>query len=160
MFEHLPTEIQGYCQQIWEFPHTLEHTVEKLPEQWLEACYRPGSWTIRQIIHHLADAQMHAFIRMNLILTEEYPVLRPFKHDEWADLAESSQGPIAPSLEIIRGVHKRWAYALNTLQASDFQKKAWHPDRGLLDLHDIVRIYAGHGPHHLEQIRTAIRTME
>lgn len=138
---------------IRALPDELERTLATLDEATLDRPYRDGGWTRRQVVHHIADSHMNAYVRMKLILTEDHPTLRPYDQDTWAALPDSA-GPVAPTLQLIRGLHTRWADLLDTLDAAAWRRTAHHPEDGEVVLGDLVEKYAGHGAHHVRQLKS------
>lgn len=145
-------ERKDFITKIKNFPLELEALLEKYSEAQLDTPVKPGEWTIRQIVHHLADAHMVALERAKLVLTETRPIIKPYDQDEWAKLADVNL-PIEPSLAILRGVHQRWADMLSHAADADWQRTGVHLDRGLLTLDDLLDMYANHCQDHLDQIR-------
>jgi hypothetical protein len=133
-------------------PKQARTAVAGLTPGQLDTPYRPGGWTVRQVVHHLADAHMNAFIRMKLVLTEEHPTLKPWDQDTWARLADSAAAPVEESLATLEGVHARMARVLEGTPAAAFARSAFHPENGEMTLDSLLEIYSGHGPHHVEQI--------
>lgn len=151
-----PQERESLIAKIEALPSQLELLVAGVPDERLDRPYRLGGWTSRQVVHHLADSHMNAFIRTRLILTEENPTLRPYSQDAWAELADSTSGPLAPSLTILRGLHRRWADVLRSVPEEGWSRPATHPEYGATSLELQLKIYAGHGEKHLGHIRAGI----
>jgi hypothetical protein len=143
--------------EIAALPDKLEAAVAGLTDAQLDTRYREGGWTVRQVVHHVADSHIHSFIRMKFILTEDNPTLKPYNQDVWAVQADVNGMPVSHSLQIIRGLHARWAVLLRAVPASSWGRTAFHPERGTVRLEDLVKIYAGHGEKHVAQI-TGLRT--
>ncbi len=142
---------------IEELPELIERAVANLNDEQLDTPYREGGWTIRQIVHHVADSHLNAFVRMKLAITEEYPTVKPYDQDAWAVLADYSV-PVEPSLAILRGLHMRMAILLRSVDSEQtWQRTVYHPENGDMTLDDFARQYAQHGRHHAEQI-TGLRT--
>ena len=137
---------------VRELPATLEGAVHGLSASQLDTPYRPGGWTVRQVVHHLADSHMNAFIRMKLILTEEHPRLKTYDQERWAESADVSQVGIEPSLTLLRGLHQRWVAMLETLPEEAWSKAADHPESGEVTLGSLLAVYAHHGENHVAQI--------
>jgi hypothetical protein len=137
---------------IRALPAQARAAVAGLTPAQLDTPYREGGWTIRQVIHHLADAQMNALIRMKLVLTEEHPTLKPWDQVTWARLADSLDAPVEESLATLDGVHARMARVLEAAPPEAFARGAFHPENGEMTLDSLVEIYGGHGPHHVKQI--------
>jgi uncharacterized damage-inducible protein DinB len=139
-------------EQLAQFPTKLETAVAGLSEDQLETPFREAGWTLRQLVHHIADANINGFVRMKLVLTEQDPLLRTFEQDPWAELPDSRALPIAPSLELLRGMHARWAALLAAQPEAAWERKAMHPERGPMTLESILVFFVNHGDHHIEQI--------
>jgi hypothetical protein len=146
------TERQHLIGNIQRLPANLEVAVKWLNERQLDTPYREGGWTIRQVVHHLADSHLNGFVRMKLILTEERPTLKPFDQDAWAQTADVVHTPILSSLAMLKGLHARWSAVLESLPESSFQRAAYHPEIGEVTLDDLLAIHARHGETHLAQI--------
>ena len=139
-------------EQLRHFPEKLAAALEGATPQQLAARLREGGWTLRQIAHHIADANINGYVRTKLILTEEDPLLRTFEQDPWAELADAQDGPLEPTLALLPGLHARWAAALADLPAEAWQRTARHPERGPMTLESIVVFFVTHGQHHIDQI--------
>ncbi len=118
---------QGWVKMISSFHNTLQVSINGLTDEQLNNTYRPTSWTIQQLVHHLADSHMNAFMRFKLALTEDKPTIKPYKEDSWAKL-EDYQGSIQSSLKIIEGVHLRWTELLNLMTDEEFKRSYTHPE--------------------------------
>ena len=138
--------------RIRALPAALEEAVKGLNDKQLDTPYREGGWSVRQVVHHLADAHLNAFIRMKLILTEQKPTITPYDQNAWAALPDTTEMPIGVSLEILRGLHDRWCMLLDRVPDGDWTRSAVHPDRGEVTLESQLNVYAGHGERHVEQI--------
>ncbi|MEO6820913.1 MAG: YfiT family bacillithiol transferase [Ginsengibacter sp.] len=139
--------------EISDFPARLKNEVTYLTDEQLDTQYRPGGWTIRQVVHHCADSHMTSFTRFKLALTEEKPTIKPFLEDRWAALSDGKTAPIEPSLMVLEGLHNRWVSLLNSLTEEDLHKKFIHPEQGReFILNENIGIYAWHGNHHLAHI--------
>lgn len=138
--------------QIREFPTRVEDAVRGIPDEQLNRPAGGEDWSIRQVVHHLADAHLNAFLRMKLILTEERPILKPFDQEAWAELPDTTDLPAEPSLQILRGLHNRWSSLLERVDEADWQRKGVHLENGLVSLDDLLVTYSGHGENHLRQI--------
>jgi uncharacterized damage-inducible protein DinB len=146
------TERQEKIDAIRHFPARLSAEVQKLTPDYLDAPCDEGVWTVRQVIHHIADSHLNAFIRTKLLLTEDHPTLKPYNQDAWAELIDASDGSIHASLAILQGVHERWTAVLSSLPEAAFSRTALHPEIGPITLDDILTIYARHGEEHLAQM--------
>ena len=147
---------QSWIKTIDSFYNTLKGTVHELTEDQLEFTYRPASWNIKQLVHHLADSHMNAYMRFKLALTEEKPVIKPYSEANWAKLSDY-KGPIDTSLKIIEGVHYRWVELLNSMTEKDFKRTYIHPEFNReFDLMEVVCQYDWHCRHHLAHIKLAL----
>jgi len=118
----------------------------------LDETYRDGGWTARQVVHHVADSHMNAFIRFRLALTEDKPTIKPYHEAEWAKLADMQLDPRV-SIQILDGLHQRWHAMLLAMTPADFTREAIHPDHGPRSLDWFLQLYAWHGRHHIGHIR-------
>jgi hypothetical protein len=140
-------------------PLRMRDAVDGLNESQLDTPYRPGGWTVRQLVHHVADSHMNAFIRLKLTLTEETPTIKPYDEKAWA-LLPDVRLPVSVSLGLIDGMHARWATLVSALTVDQFTRSFIHPELGTemtLDHH--LQLYAWHSHHHLAHI-TELRRRE
>jgi hypothetical protein len=136
-------------------PRMLEYAVLNLDESQIQTPYREGGWTVHQLIHHLADSHMNAFIRFKLALTEENPVIKPYLEDKWSELADVSDVPINISITLLHALHHRWHRLLESMSVDDFRRTVFHPEKEKdITLWDMLLIYAWHGKHHVAHITT------
>lgn len=142
--------------QIGQVPAALAAAVGGLTDAQLDTPYREGGWTPRQIVHHLADSHMNAFIRCKLGVTEDNPTIKPYNEKDWAEMPDARVAPLTWSLSIIDGLHSRWVRCLQSMDAAAFARTVMHPERGPMTLGDLMQLYAWHGAHHVAQI-TALR---
>jgi hypothetical protein len=150
-------DIAGWISDIETFPGLLNNEADKLNAFLHETTYRDGGWNARQLIHHLADSHMNAFIRFRLTLTEETPVIKPYMEDRWAELADSRTMDPEISLSIINGIHARWIVMLRSLETSMFERKYFHPEsKKEFTLKTALALYSWHGRHHLEHLKIII----
>lgn len=144
---------------IADAPRRLRHATTGLTEAQLQTPYRPGGWTIRQVVHHVPDSHMNAYIRFKLALTEANPTIKPYDEAAWALLADTARTPIDESLALLDALHRRWVVLLESLQASDFARQLTHPEHGPVTLEWMLQLYAWHGRHHTAHV-TALRQRE
>lgn len=142
--------------ELAALPDRVEKAVAGLTDAQLDTPYRDGGWTVRQVVHHLPDSHLNAYVRMKLILTEEHPTLKPYDQDAWSRLPDAG-GPVAPSLAVLRGLHGRWTALLRALPASAWSRTAYHPENGEMSLDDLLALYGRHGATHAAQVE-ALRT--
>jgi hypothetical protein len=139
-------------------PDALRTAVRGLSDTQLDTPYRPGGWTVRQVVHHVPDSHMNAFIRFKLGLTENTPTIKPYDEAEWAKLADVHDTPIETSLTLLGALHDRWVRLLRGMQPADFARQINHPDWDApLSLDTILALYAWHGPHHVAHITSLKR---
>jgi hypothetical protein len=150
------TELRERLLDIRFLPDLLERTVQTLDEAQLEWSYRPDGWNIRQIVHHLADSHLNAYIRFKLAMTEDNPIVKPYDQDLWADLKDNEQ-PINLSITMLHAMHRRWHGWMMTFSETDWQKTFYHPEyKENRSLWYTFGFYAWHGKHHVAQIEAAI----
>jgi hypothetical protein len=138
--------------KIRALPAALRTAVAGLTDVRLDTPYRDGGWTVRQVVHHLADSHMNAFVRMKLILTETHPTLKPYDQNAWALMPDGKDAPIDASLAVLDGLHERWTAMLEGVGEKDWVRTALHPERGEITLDSLLQTYAGHGEKHVEHI--------
>ena len=136
---------------IAELPAHIRAAAAGLDDRQLETPYRPGGWTVRQVVHHVGDSHMNGFIRMKLALTEDTPTIKPYDQDAWAALADMRL-PIEVSLGLLDAVHERWAAVAAALAPRDFDRTFRHPEIGLLSIDRHLQLYAWHSRHHVAHI--------
>ena len=134
---------------IGSFPAELKAVI---PLAQLDKPYREGGWTARQVVHHIADSHMNAFIRFRLTLTEDNPTVKPYNETEWAKLVDTKEDP-AVSIQILEGLHRRWHRMLEGMSESDFKRTAVHPEHGQVSIDWFLQLYSWHGRHHIGHIR-------
>lgn len=138
--------------EIAAAPARLREAVAGLDDARLDTPYRPGGWTARQVVHHLPDSHLNAYVRCKLALTEDTPTIRTYNEAAWAELSDS-RAPIDLSLDLLDAVHRRWVLLLRSLGPSDWARTLRHPDYDrLLSLDDVLAIYAWHGRHHVAHV--------
>jgi len=142
--------------KLKNLPRQLEAAIAGLSESQLSTPYRDGGWTPRQVVHHVADSHMNAFIRMKLILTEEHPTLKLYDQEVWAELPDV-RSPLEASLAIIRGLHQRWVTLLENVPETAWARTGLHPESGEVSLDSMLTTYAQHGENHVGQI-TGLRS--
>lgn len=148
--------IENAIQTLKSFPSQIFSAVSPFSAEQLNTPYRPGGWTIRQLIHHCADSHMNAFIRFKLALTEQNPTIKPYEEAEWAKLFDSYL-PIEPSLELIKAIHLKWVTLLESMKAEDFKKTFFHPEKQKSQsLDGVTLMYAWHSTHHLAHVQQLV----
>lgn len=149
---------EEWINAIEELPILLKDAVKDLNDEQLDTSYRSGGWSIRQVLHHIADSHMNAYVRFKLALTEEKPVIKPYDEAAWAELSDYNL-PIDVSLSLIEALHKRWADLLRSLTPDEMEKTFIHPDSGEISVGNNIGIYAWHGRHHLAHITSLCNRM-
>ena len=144
--------------QIAACPPVLRRAVAGLSDSQLDTPYRDGGWTVRQVVHHVADSHMHAYIRFRSTVAEDHPTIKTYDQDVWAEFTDSKL-PLDASLAIIEGLHERWSVFLESLPDEAWSRTAMHPERGEMTLDDFLDIYSSHGVRHAKQI-TDLRERE
>jgi uncharacterized damage-inducible protein DinB len=133
-------------------PGELRAAVTDLAPEQLDTPYRPGGWTVRQVVHHLADAQMNWYVRTKLTLTEDQPLVKPYDEARWAATIEALSGPVEPSLLLLDGLYERWTALFRSLTAAQWGRTMVHPDRGVFSLDATLPMHVWHGRHHTAHI--------
>ncbi len=134
-----------------ELPNHLRNAVDDLDHAELGTPYRDGGWTVRQLVHHLADSHMNALLRVKLALTEDAPTIKPYDENAWASLHDSV-APVEWSLNLIEALHARWVMLLQSLDQTQWQRVFRHPDRGPMSIELATLLYAWHSRHHTAHI--------
>lgn len=155
-----PPEVTHQIRHQWitdiaVLPRQLEEVVRGMSEADLAARYREGGWTIRQVVHHIADSHMNAYCRFRLALTEDTPVIKPYKENAWAELSDAITCPVEVSLGLLTPLHTRWVALLKSMDDAAFERTFVHPEHGARTLNFNAGLYAWHGKHHLAHIRMA-----
>ena len=145
-----------YLNDIEEAPARLRAAAKGLTEAQLGTPYRDGGWTVRQVVHHVPDSHMNAFIRFKLALTEDEPTIKPYAEDRWAELGDVAATPVETSLCLLECLHRRWVNLLLSLTAEQWKRTFHHPEIGAMTLEKTVAMYAWHGRHHVAHI-TSLR---
>ena len=136
-----------------EFPQTLRAVTTTLSEAQLATPYREGGWTARQVIHHVADSHVNAYVRTRWLLTEDRPTIKAYDEKAWAELPDAALSPIEPSLAMVEAVHQRWIALLESLTDAEYVRELVHPERGPMTLEKLVQMYAWHGRHHIGHLQ-------
>ena len=147
-----PAQRATCIEQIAAAPEGLRRAVAGLDETQLDTPYRPGGWTVRQVVHHVPDSHLNAYCRFKLALTETEPTIKPYEESLWALLPDVQAVPIETSLTLLDTVHERWIAILRGMKPSDFERMLVHPESGRQSLDQMLALYAWHGPHHTAHI--------
>lgn len=147
--ESLKTE---FIREIAAAPNRLRVTIDGLSEQQLETRYR--NWTIRQIVHHVADSHVNSYMRFKWTLAERTPTIKAYEEADWVQLTDSATGDVAPALALLQGLHTKWVQVLDTMTQDQFARQFIHPQTGdAVSLWDALNYYPWHGRHHTAQIQ-------
>jgi uncharacterized damage-inducible protein DinB len=149
----------AHIQTLRQLPERLQAATSGLNDIQLDTPYREGGWTLRQVVHHIADSHTNAYIRFKLALTEDWPTIKPYDQDAWANLSDSRWLPIDGSLALITALHARWVALLESLSDDDFQKGFNHPETGRQNLAKTLALYDWHARHHTAHI-TSLRAQK
>lgn len=142
-----------WLKELKEFPAKLEALVKNLTKEQLDAQYRPGGWSVRQVIHHLADSHTNAYVRFKWSLTESTPTIKAYHEDRWAELFDSRRAPIGLSVTYLHALHAKWCYLLEGLTQEQLSREYFHPDsQKTFRLDTIIGQYAWHSRHHYAHI--------
>ena len=133
-------------------PGDMRKAVRGLDNSRLDTPYRPDGWTVRQVVHHVPDSHMNAFIRFKLALTEDRPTIKPYDEAAWANLEDARSTPIETSLTLLDSLHDRWVRVLRSMSTSDFARELNHPENGIMNLDQVLALYEWHGKHHVAHI--------
>lgn len=151
--------IQNWLNDIESLPSLMRELVEPLSEEDLSKPYRPEGWTVQQVVHHVFDSHINAFIRFKWTLTEDNPTIKAYHEDRWANLADYAQTPVTVSLHSLAGLHFRWSVLMRSLSETDLKRTFFHPgSQKTYSLEEMVGMYAWHGKHHLEHIKLALKS--
>jgi hypothetical protein len=139
---------------IGALPSWMDACIENLDADQLATPYRDGGWTVNQVIHHLADSHMNAYVRLKLALTEDKPIILPYDQDAWAVLADVDKVPVNISVTLLHALHRRMVALMNTLQPADWERTYIHPEyKREFAIWEVAALYAWHSRHHMEHIR-------
>ena len=145
-----------HIETIAQMPATFRSLTTGQSDAALDTPYRPGGWTVRQVVHHVADSHVNAYIRMKFAVTEDKPTIKPYEEAKWAELPEAKSGPPDMSLDMLDGLHRRWVMFLGALSHDDFSKVYLHPEMGAVTLDEALSLYAWHSRHHQGHIQLGL----
>lgn len=154
-----PDERRRHVDTIEAHPARMRRAVADLTDDQLDTPYREGGWTVRQVVHHVADSHLNAYVRFKLAVTEDRPTIPTYEEKEWAKLPDAKDAPVEGSLELLESLHRRWVAFLRALEPGDFGRPFLHPEIGELTVDVLLEIYGWHGPHHEAHV-TRLRERE
>ena len=137
-------------------PAQLRAAVSGLTDAQFDTPYRPDGWTVRQVVHHVADSHMNAYVRFKLALTEDEPTIKPYDEARWAELADARASWVGTSLALLEHLHERWVTLLRSMSADEFARTLRHPETGVQRLDQVLALYEWHGRHHVAHV-TSLR---
>lgn len=149
-----------FIDDISQAPAALRAAVSGLSPQQIETSYRDGGWTVRQVVHHVPESHMNAYIRFKLALTEDEPTIKPYLEDRWATTADVEATPLEVSLAMLDSLHSRWVRLLRSLQPEHWKRTFRHPELGTVSLEKNLALYAWHGKHHVAHVTELRKRME
>lgn len=147
-------DTRKHIRYLSRFPDDLKKTVKKLDREELDTPYRKGGWTVRQVVHHLADSHLNAYIRTKLAVTEQTPIIKPYEEQLWAETEDGKRGSVKMSLKLIAALHRRWMEFLESLSEDDLERGYFHPASGrVMLMQEVIALYVWHSQHHLAHIQ-------
>ena len=147
-----PAERRTMIDDISAVPIQMRDAVNGLTPAQLDTPYREGGWTLRQVVHHVPDSHLNAYIRFKLALTEDTPTIKAYDETKWAELSDTHDTPVKTSLMMLDALHDRWVRLLRSMKPDDFERKLNHPENGMMTLDAVLGLYAWHGRHHTAHI--------
>lgn len=141
-----------FMDEIAQTPPRLKAAIAGLSDKQLDTAYRPGGWTVRQVVHHVPDSHLNSYVRFKLALTEDNPTIKPYAEDRWAELTDTQSTPIEVSLTLLESLHDRWVRLLRSLTPEQWKRTFRHPELGEMNLEKTLALYAWHGKHHVAHI--------
>ena len=151
---------EKFFAEIVQTPAAIRAAVQGLSPKQLETAYRDGGWNLRQVVHHVPESHMNAYIRFKLALTEDEPTIKPYAEDRWAKLADVQSTPVEVSLALLDNLHARWVVLLRSLDEEQWKRGFVHPEMGVVPLEKSLALYAWHGKHHTAHITETRKRMQ
>jgi uncharacterized damage-inducible protein DinB len=153
-YEGPPSDAQRgrLIDDIAQTPAALRAAVKGLSAEQIETPYREGGWTVRQVVHHVPESHMNAYIRFKLGLTEDQPTVKPYMEDRWAELPDSKSTPLEVSLSLLESLHDRWVRVLRAIKPEEWKRVFMHPEMGPMPLEKNLVLYSWHGRHHVAHV--------
>ena len=151
-----PDERRAFIGVIAAAPQRMREAVRGLNERQLDTPYREGGWSVRQVVHHVPDSHMNAYLRLKFALTEDEPTIKPYDEAVWATLPDSVDTPVETSLTLLESLHGRWITLWRSMKDADFKRRFKHPEHGTMTVDWLLGMYAWHSRHHVAHI-TSLR---
>lgn len=148
-----------FIDEIAATPADLRRAVSGLSDKQLQTAYRDGGWTVRQVVHHLADSHLNSYVRFKLAVTENTPTIKAYDEAKWAELDDARNTPVESSLQLLESLHERWVRFLRSLSDQELERTFLHPELGTVSVDKNIALYAWHGRHHVAHI-AALRERE
>ncbi len=146
-----PGQRKECIEQIAQAPELLRRAVTGLDDRQLDTPYRPDGWTVRQVVHHVPDSHLNAYVRFKLALTEDQPTIKPYDQARWSQLPDT-RAPVDLSLALLAALHQRWVLLLRGMGPADFARRINHPESGVMTGDGLLAMYSWHGRHHIAHI--------
>ncbi len=154
-------DIKGFIRIVEQLPLKMREAVNGLHTDQLNTPYREDGWTLRQVVHHVADSHANAYIRFKLALTEENPIIKPYNENLWAELPEAKFGALEISQKLLEALHARWVIVLNSMSDAQWARTYVHPEKQITSrLDEVLALYAWHSEHHLAHITNLRKSMK
>jgi hypothetical protein len=147
-----PEERSVAIEGIRQLPQNPRAAVSSLSDEQLASPYRPGGWTVRQLVHHVADSHMNAYVRVRLALTEDWPTIVAYQEALWANLEDAQSAAVKTSLDLLDALHVRWVKLFSSLEEKDWKRGYVHPENGRQSVEQAAIIYDWHGRHHTAHV--------
>jgi hypothetical protein len=148
-----PARREGWIAEIADAPARMREAVHGLTEVQYDTPYREGGWTIRQVVHHVPDSHLNAYLRFKLALTEDNPTIKPYQEARWAELPDTAGTQVGVSLVMLEALHRRWVVLLRSITETEWSRTFFHPEqKKSLKLEGVLAMYAWHGKHHVGHI--------
>ena len=154
-------QLQEWLLDIQSLPQQIEYAITNLDHHQLDTPYREGGWTVKQVVHHVADSHMNAYVRFKLGLTEDNPVIKPYDESAWAEMSDTKNIPVNISTTLLYALHSRWYEILKNISREQWDRTLFHPERNMqMTLWYLLGNYAWHSKHHVAHIRNLRNRMD
>lgn len=154
-------EVKKWVRNIEKHPANLKKALKGLDEKKLNTPYRAGGWSVRQVVHHLADSHMNAFIRIKLALSENNPTIKPYPEAEWAEMDDAKKVPVKVSLTLLEALHHRWTVMNKKIKSADYGRTVFHPEKKReVTIKEFLELYSWHSMHHCAHITSLRKRMK